>query len=68
MIYRGPLAVLEVAPAPLVQGIVGVAVRVHVHGADGGGEHQAPHAVVGRGVDDVPRPGDNWVDDLLLIT
>ena len=59
---------LEVAPAPLVQGRVGVAVRVHVHGADGGGDHQAPHAGVGRGLDDVPRPGDNWLDDLLLIT
>ena len=58
---------LEVAPAPLVQGRVGVAVRVHVHGADGGGDHQAPHAGVGRGLDDVPRPGDNGLDDLLLI-
>ena len=42
--------------------------RVHVHGADGGGDHQAPHAGVGRGLNDVPRPGDNWLDDLLLIT
>jgi len=65
-IYLGALAVFEVAPAGVTECRVRVAARIHVHGADGGGQHQAPHAGVGRGLDDVPRPDDNRLDDLLL--
>jgi len=64
--YLGVLAVLKVAPAGIVERRVGVAPRVHVHGADGGGQHDAPHAGVGGGLDDVPRPGNDRLDDLLL--
>lgn len=59
-------AVVEVAPARLVERRVRVAMGVHVHGADAGGQHHAPDAGVRGHLHHVERPGDHRLDDLLL--
>lgn len=62
----GVLAKLKVAPAGFVDDRVGTPVRVHVHGADGGGEHDTPDAGVGGRIYHVLGPLHRRCHHLLL--
>nr|ACR34798.1 unknown [Zea mays]ACR38632.1 unknown [Zea mays] len=63
----GVLAILEVAPAGVVHRLAGVTVGVHVHGADGGREHDALHSGVCRRRHHVARAPDRWLDHHLRV-
>lgn len=65
-VYLCILAILKIAPAGVVDRLVGFTVGVHVHCADGGREHDALDAGVCRRRHHILCAPDCWLDHHLL--